>query len=165
MEIARRVSVRFLISTVAILALLVAAFLLLPVQTVRSLPPRPALPTKPPPEATGSAIELHAQFSSAWPWNETDWQDLWTIVQWQGTDGVWHNVEGWQGTFDLVKVGNAGEIIGQKAWWVGYSDLGKGPFRWQVYRTKGNMLVATSEPFNLPNATGLVVTVEIVLAP
>ncbi|MBN1814562.1 MAG: hypothetical protein JXA14_22170 [Anaerolineae bacterium] len=165
MEIVRRASVRFLISTVAILASLAATLLLLPVQTVWSLPPRPTLPSEPPPGATGSAIELRAQFPPAWPWNETDWQDLWTIVQWQGNEGNWHNVEGWQGTFDMVKVDEDGEVMGQKTWWVGASDLGKGPFRWQVYRGKGGMLVATSEPFDLPDATGLGVTIEVVLAP
>lgn len=165
MEIVRRVRVRFLISAVAILTLLAATLLLLPVQAVRALPPRPTLPSKPSPGPTGGAIELHAQFPSTWPWNETDWQDLWTIVQWQDNVGNWHTVVGWQGTFDMVKVSEGGEVMGQKTWWVGASDLGKGPFRWQVYRGKGGLLVATSEPFDLPDAKGVVVIVEVSLVP
>jgi hypothetical protein len=165
MKTVRQISVRFLVSTAAVLTLAIATLLLLPAQTAQSLPPRPALPTKPPSKATGSTIELHAQFPSTWPWNETDWQELWTIVQWQDNGGNWHNVEGWQGTFDRVKVDKDEAVMGQKTWWVGASDLGKGPFRWQVYRSKGGSLVATSTPFNLPDAAGLVVTVEVALAP
>jgi hypothetical protein len=165
MELVLRVSFRFLIGIAAILVLVATALLLSPIQAARALPPRPALPTELASGPSGGSIELHARFPSTWPWSTTDWQDLWTIVQWQDNNGAWHSVNGWQGTFDLVKVGEGEEITGQKAWWVSTSDLGKGPFRWQVYRSQGGTLAATSEPFDLPGTNGAIVTVEVSLTP
>jgi hypothetical protein len=131
---------------------------------VRALPPRPT-PSPTPlssPESqrhssAGGYIELHAQFPKTgltYPW-----QDLWTVVQWQGEQGYWYNVEGWQGTLDEVT-----SIAGTKLWWVSKFDLGKGPFRWRVYRWKGGWLLAESEPFYLPSSINakLIVDVELV---
>ncbi len=70
-------------------------------------------------------------------------QDLWTVVQWQGINDEWHDVDGWRGSFypdNMVK------------WWVGYEDLGRGPFRWVVYQ--GETAVFTSDPFDLPADNG-----------
>ena len=83
------------------------------------------------------------------------------MVQWQDPyTGKWRDVVGWQGTFDGVE-----DKVGKKTWWVADGDLGTGPFRWRVYRTKGGSLLGTSEPFDLPGAAGAAVTVEVVLAP
>jgi hypothetical protein len=132
------------------------------------LPTRPPNPTATPApriEVSGGEIELHAQFSSTWPWRSVPWQNLWTIVQWRGTWGVWHDVEGWQGGFDDVTTGEAGEIIGEKAWWVLSRDLGKGPFRWVVLRAEAGETVGVSEPFYLPSSIGEMLTVDALIEP
>ena len=109
----------------------------------------PRWPTPPRPTATpaprGAIIELHVESAPA---------GLWTVVQWQDALGGWHDVGGWQGTLD------AGD---RKTWWVDEDDYGKGPFRWMV--TQGGELMATSEPFYLPEATGQIIRVSVSLAP
>jgi len=107
------------------------------------------------------------QFSQAWPWGTAPWQDLWTVVQYQkGPEGGWVDVEGgWRGGLDDVVVGEDGEIVGKKVWWVAEADLGRGPFRWRVYRSKGGWLLITSEQFYLPSLNGGTVTVEVSLEP
>ena len=88
-------------------------------------------------QPVGNYIELHAM-GHARP-------DLWTVVQWQHPDGSWRDVAGWQGNLEL-----AGGI-GVGRWWVAEDDLGKGPFRWLVYQSKGSRLLAQSGPFYLPS--------------
>ena len=129
------------------------------------LPPR-ATPTPIPieapaaPSAPGNWIELRVQFPSTWPWNTLPWNQVWTVVQWQDAADNWHTVEGWQGALDeMVKT------EGVKAWWVGRSDWGKGPFRWLVYERLGGRLLAQSAPFKLPSAQDQKVKVEVSLAP
>ena len=131
------------------------------------LPPPPPLPPLPAPaNITGATLELHVQFSQAWPWATIRWQDLWTVVQRQKSiGGGWCDVAGWQGGLDGVAVGTDGEITGQKAWWVAKEDLGRGTYRWLVYDGEGGDLLATSDPFNPPDASGRPVTVELPLAP
>ena len=85
---------------------------------------------------------------------------LWTVVQWQDIFGNWHDVEGWRGTLDDV-VGSQGEQV----WWVAQTDRGAGPFRWLVYDRLGGKLLARSELFNLPTASGQTVRVQVSLAP
>jgi len=95
----------------------------------------------------GAAIELHV------PAARSTW---WTVVQWQDAQKNWNTVAGWQGIFDEIKAG-----IGTKLWWVVLTDLGKGPFRWAIYESKGGKLLAVSEAFNLPaqSRTKTVITV------
>lgn len=69
---------------------------------------------------------------------------LWTEVQWQGTDGQWHLVEGWRGWLDS----------GRKRWAVLPRNFGEGPFRWVVYARQGSAALAVSQSFNLPQAVG-----------
>lgn len=97
----------------------------------------------------GAAIELHV------PAAQSTW---WTVVQWQDAQKNWNTVAGWQGIFDEIKVGT-----GTKLWWVALTDLGKGPFRWAIYESKGGKLLAVSEAFNLPaqSRTKTVITVEV----
>lgn len=128
------------------------------------LPPRPPTATPERPKVqVGAHILLSMQTTSSVT------QPLWSVVQWQGASGEWHDVDGWRG-----------EIVnGSKRWWVDEKDFGKGPYRWAVYQKQGNVgdsegedsiyqreaaLWATSKPFHLPTQTGssLVVFVDIV---
>ena len=127
----------------------------LPTQAGPGLPPRKPPPAAQPPDddndkdptPDGAHIVLQAPSAPA---------GAWTIVQWQDTAGGWHDIDGWQGTLDE---GN------QKMWWLGPGLLGKGPFRWLVYQsTKGDKLLATSDPFYLPGAEGEKLQVEVSLS-
>jgi len=80
---------------------------------------------------------------------------LWTIVQWQDSAGGWHDIEGWSGALDEG---------GQKVWWVGPAIFGEGPFRWVVYQSQGGQLLATSDPFYLPDSVGKKVRVGMSLS-
>ena len=76
---------------------------------------------------------------------------MWTAVQWQDANKAWHTVEGWQGRFNPD---------GMVTWWVAPADLGKGPFRWQVFDAEGGHALAVSESFTLPIGNGQVVVVS-----
>ncbi len=54
---------------------------------------------------------------------------------------------------------------GKKTWWLDQGLLGKGPFRWVVYRSQGATLLAASGPFDLPARTGATATIEMSLGP
>ena len=135
--------------------------------------PLPPLPPPPPPSPeavapstfTGGFVELHVQFPQTWPAQGTDWQGLWTAVQWLDEWGHWRDVEGWQGSLDEVTRQADGTVVGQKTWWVARGDLGKGPFRWQVYRSPGGALMHTSETFDLPSQRHETTAVEVTLRP
>jgi len=105
-------------------------------------------------------IELQVHFPSTWPWNEVHWQELWTVAQWQDNEGRWRDVEGWRGTLDRVVVDEEEQVVGRKTWWVAESDLGRGPFRWRVYRSQGGRLLATSDEFTLPETVAVEVVLE-----
>ena len=66
----------------------------------------------------------------------------WTVVQWQGGMGQWHEVEGWRGQAQ----------DGTIAWAVEEKDFGSGPFRWVVYHPQAGRIVGASYPFYLPHA-------------
>ena len=125
----------------------------------RALPPRPPTPT-PTSLSSGGSIVLELTFGDDWPDRGLNWQDLWTVVEWQDGDGDWHEVEGWQGGLNQVVV-KEDVVIGQNTWWVAESDLGDGPFRWLVYQQQGGPLLATSEPFDLPDSVGGMVIVDV----
>ncbi len=107
---------------------------------------------------------LRATFSPGWPWDQVHRQDLWTVVEWQSAEGTWRTVEGWQGTLDKVEADEAGDIIGEKAWWVYESNLGQGPFRRLVYEGQAGRLIAISDSFYLPEIPGQRSTIEVSLA-
>jgi hypothetical protein len=178
-----QVFIRFVFVVSVVCVLLVVVSLL---TSVWALPPRPTpeptatptpMPTVPPaPSAPstrpeGGLLELHVQFPQTWPWGEAHWQSLWTAVQWRdeadwaNPESDWHDVEGWQGELEDIAIGEVGEVIGKRVWWVTGTDLGEGPFRWQVYRGKEDVLLVTSDPFYLPDANGQTRTVEVSLAP
>jgi hypothetical protein len=164
---------RHLVLIAGVIGALLASMWLssLPITTAGQLPPLPPVPTatltpmpKPTsPPATGSFIELHIQFPQAWPWDKVHWQELWTVVQWQDDQGLWRNVEGWQGTLDNVMTGEDRDVVGCKKWWVAKGDLGKGPFRWVVYKSQGGAALATSEAFYLPDTLGETVRIDVAL--
>ncbi len=179
--IQNRVFIRsiFVVSVACVLLVIISLL-----ASARALPPRPtpeptAVPTAEPtptpiaqpvspsrPE--GSSIELRAQFPQTWPWAEVHWQALWTVVQWQDGWDNWRDVEGWQGELEEIAVSEGGDAqcaVGSRVWWVTKTDLGKGPFRWQVYRGKDDALLATSDPFYLPDASDQTRAVEVSLAP
>lgn len=116
-----------------LLAGLALAFMALipgPAPVQASLPPRPTLtPTTPP----WARIVLQAGPA---------YNGAWSVVQWQGGDGVWHDVEGWRSPV------HAGEV----RWRVTAKDFNTGPFRWAVYDAAGGQLLAVSEAFTLPGA-------------
>ena len=136
-----------------------------PVPTPIPQPPPPALPFRQP--SPWAAIELQAQFSPAWPWSELPWGSLWTVVHWQDSSGKWQEVKGWQGTLDEI-VGGATPTHswqGRKVWWVAEKDWGTGPFRWAIYQSQDGPVLAESEPFQLPDASGQRLIVELPLKP
>ena len=110
---------------------------------------------------SGGLIQLRVRFPE---WIDFQWQELWTVVQWQDGSGHWHSVEGWQGSLDEVTVDD-GKIAGRKTWWLAGGLFGKGPFRWMVYRVREGKLVGESESFYLPDRVGRTVIVETALVP
>ena len=56
-----------------------------------------------------------------------------------------------------VAVDNDGLVT----WWVAPADLGKGPFRWQLFDAEGGSLLAVSEAFTLSAGNGQVVAVTV----
>ncbi len=132
------------------LALLVV---FLPGNVSAALPPRPTLtpvpptPTPVPPTATPMSENLAAIVLNA----GYVYEGAWTGVQWQGGDGVWHDVEGWRGQI-------AG---GQVRWGVAEKDFRTGPFRWLIYDGSGRERRATSRSFTLPGSPSQIVTVEV----
>ena len=128
------------------------------------LPPLPPFSTPGPTPLPGGAIELLVNFPATWPWDYVHWQELWTVVQWQDHKDVWHDVAGWQGTLHEIASSDDGSVVGSKPWWVGREDLGKGPFRWRIYRRRYGWLMATSEPFYLPEHSRGTTTVEVDLS-
>jgi hypothetical protein len=131
--------------------------------------PTPTLPAPPgpaqPSEHEGGWLQLRVEFDAQWPWERIHWQALWTVVQWQDPQGVWHDVEGWQGTLDRVVVEGEETVIGRKDWWVQERDAGRGPFCWLVYRGEGDVLLAQSEKFYLPQRDQTATVVEVSVGP
>lgn len=163
------------IAVVACVVLLIVSISSLVDVARADLPPRPD-PPQPTPTPTsmptrsegdkpleGAQIILRAAFSPGWPWNQVDWQELWTVVEWQSVEGTWHTVAGWQGTLDRVGVEENGDIVGEKAWWVYEPNLGQGPFRWLVYEGHAGRLIAASNPFHLPELVNQRDVVEVSL--
>ena len=92
----------------------------------------------------GAYIELQARNASAGDWS---------VVQWQDSAGGWHDVESWQGMLDN----------GYRRWWVASKVFDTGPFRWVVYRSPDDPIIATSVPFNLPAEAKQTVRVEVLV--
>ena len=161
----------FLIFVAAVVCLLVVGMVVPADPVLADLPRRPTYTPVPVSSdasesagSVGGTIELRALFSAGWPWDEIHWQEPWTVVQWQDGWGKWHNADGWQGHLTEVEIMVDEQVVGSCVWWADES-LGQGTFRWQVYRSKGGELLATSESFGLPAAKMPSVVVEVPLAP
>jgi len=117
-----------------------------------ALPPRPTLtpiplpPTALPPTALAQPT-LATIVLSAGP----AYDGGWSVVQWQGGDGAWHDVTGWRGQVR----------IGQMRWRVAPKDFNTGPFRWLVYDDETGEALGVSPPFTLPSSSNYLVTVEV----
>ena len=136
----------------SILTILLVPFLLAfsaPNSITAGLPPRPT-PEPVKSKHPGAYIEL--QLSGATVGSD----GVWTIVQWVDEFGEWHDVAGWQGTV---------ELDGSQTWWVAPDDMGKGPFRWQVYASQNGDLLATSDEFVLPEERRFVLIIPVEVAP
>ncbi len=148
---------------IILLVSLLLGVLLTPPVVSADLPPRPTpVPTKTPTPAPSTSDSLSQSERSEKPIGAyielsrpANGNGLWTVVQWQRSDGRWHDVEGWRGTFEE----------GKKVWWVASSDFGKGPFRWAVYQGQGGVLLGISPSFNLPTSGYQSAQIGVMLAP
>jgi hypothetical protein len=78
----------------------------------------------------------------------------WSVVQWQGSDGNWHDVEGWRGS---LSDGSS------RRWAVEGKDFGTGPFRWVVLDGASGSVAGASDLFSLPASANETVQVTITL--
>lgn len=75
----------------------------------------------------------------------------WTVVQWQDSQGNWHDVDGWRGHMNIPD---------SVMWWVSQANFGEGPFRWVIYDTaQRNTILSTSNPFSLPDQDGEILVI------
>ncbi len=74
---------------------------------------------------------------------------VWIAVQWLDGYGVWHTVDGWQGSPSSVSQ----EGVLFQDWAIGPELLGKGPFRWIVYDFYGGTVIGVSPNFNMPTVS------------
>lgn len=125
-------------------AVLFLAAILFPARLALALPPRPD-PTPASPPIVGGGIELRAYTAQA-----VDWESVYTLVQWQDGLGGWNDIDGWRGTLDELYADG-----GRKTWFVPKAHFGTGPFRWVVYQ--GQEMLATSDPFDMPENDGQLV--------
>lgn len=79
---------------------------------------------------------------------------LWAVVQWQDNEQSWHDVAGWRGQI----------VNGKITWWVEEKDFGKDQFRWAVYQGEEGSFLATSQPFSLPTASQLDMSLSLTLS-
>ncbi len=112
----------------------------------------------------GARVHLQGHFSQDWPWETMHWQeDLWIVVQWYDEDGVWQDVDGWQGTFEAIQ--QAEDWTGVKEIWLTDVHLGSGPYRWQLFERSNGRLLTTSDLFYLPSTGGDLMAVDLMINP
>ncbi len=120
-----------------------------------ALPPRPTpMPTEAPGPSQvkprGGWIELRVQ--------AIDHANLESVVQWQDSQGEWHDVDSWRGEFDAVAEG-----VGIKTWWLEGLLFGAGPFRWVVYDEMSGNVLGRSASFTMPREHRETVSADLVL--
>lgn len=112
----------------------------------------------------GARVHLQGHFSQDWPWETMHWQeDLWLVVQWYDEDGVWQDVDGWQGTFEAIQ--QTENWMGVKEIWLADDYLGSGPYRWQLFERSNGRLLTTSDPFYMPSIGGDLMAVDMMIKP
>jgi hypothetical protein len=144
---------------VLVLAVALSSYLFAPV-SVGALPPRPtpaitptATPTRTSPPRAPKQTSVHERLSHIRLVVTPAQDGLWSVVEWQGVDGVWHIVEGWQGAIEG----------GSKRWAVYERNFGDGPFRWVVTSTFDGETVGISTPFKLPDNEGVELLIRVEL--
>ncbi|MCA9924742.1 MAG: hypothetical protein KC419_00340 [Anaerolineales bacterium] len=143
----KKVNHRIILAALPLILLPLLFAVFSPQATTAALPPRPTVePAKA--KLPGALIQLQIEGAALGS------EGVWTVVQWVDTFGVWHNVDGWQGTV---------ELDGTQTWWFAEEYLGAGPFRWQVFSTEGGDLLETSDEFNLPDMSGYMLIVPVVI--
>ena len=142
---------RFPIKYILLLvASLVVLSIFLPASVHAELPPRPTrTPVASPKDSTPEPPLAGTLMLST----EPNLDNLMSVVQWQDSDGAWHDVNGWRG---LV-------MGGKTVWWVEERNWGEEPYRWVVYRNTSSTAIATSQPFKLPGS-GETLIVEVDLS-
>lgn len=136
-------------------ALLLAILFVLPdlwgaSAAVAALPPRPTPAVTPLPTPTPLPAPVRRQPAEPAPLGHIlltvtpAAEGLWTVVEWQGADGVWHPVAGWQGML----------VAGRQRWAVFERNFGQGPFRWVVYGAVDGEVRGVSATFMLPASDG-----------
>ncbi len=149
---------RFVVGVSALIAAVAWASYLFSPTSVDALPPRPTpavtpthtptrTPSPPAPRSTPAPLRLSHIRLVVTPAQE----GLWSVVEWQGGDGTWHVVDGWQGTVEA----------GGKRWAVYERNFGEGPFRWVLYESAAGEAVGRSLPFMLPETANKELMVRI----
>jgi hypothetical protein len=156
----RRKRFKRIVWFVVVASLTGAGLMRLPTSTARAaLPPRPATPT-PVPQTVRE--ETAADTKPVGAWIQISVSNVTTqsvIVQWQDTQGEWHDVTSWGGQFDTLENG-----MGIKTWWVDQSLFGTPNFRWIVLDAKGQMLTP-SQVFTLPTEKNQTLAIQVSLVP
>ncbi len=109
-------------------------------------PVLPGRPTPPSEEQMERHPCAHIRVHIATP----EARGLWSVVQWQDGEEVWHDVEGWRGPL----------VDGEIAWWLSAPLFGAGPFRWVVTHAPDGPAAGVSRPFHLPEQDGAGLTIE-----
>lgn len=78
----------------------------------------------------------------------------WVGVQWLDSQGIWHDVPGWQGNLDLA----SNSTTPFKQWSVAHSQFGQGPYHYVIYTQKNGAVWGVSPNFNLPKNSGEILT-------
>lgn len=120
---------------------------LLPTPAYADLPPRPAAPAKEKEEP------VRPQVAPLILSTNPNASGLWSVVQWQDSQGGWQDVASWRGAV----------VNGRTIWWVEAKDFGKGPFRWVITQGEGGAVVATSASFHLPSQAQQPLTIDLAL--
>ncbi len=118
-----------------------------------SVPPRVTLTPTPTaiPASTPIATAVPADSAAIYLHTEPSTTGLWTAVQWLDGD-EWRDVVGWQASLNES---------GMVAWAVAPTNFGERPFRWLIYDRQGGKLIATSDPFALPDHEHQIIRVTV----
>jgi len=80
--------------------------------------------------------------------------NAWVGVQWLDSNGIWHDVPGWQGNLDITST----NTTPFKQWSFAHSQFGQGPYHYVIYTQKDGSVWGVSPNFNLPKNGGEILT-------